>query len=81
MNEIVEIKVLENYHVWLRFDDGDEKIVDLKPFIGKGFTSELLDYNKFEQVSLEPGGGIAWENGYDMCPNFLKELQEAKHAV
>jgi len=25
----------------------------------------------FRQVMLEDGGGIAWPNGYDFCPNFL----------
>jgi hypothetical protein len=24
-------------------------------------------------VTLEEGGGIAWPNGYDFCPNFLRE--------
>ncbi len=26
------------------------------------------------QVSLEPGGGIAWPNGFECCPNFLYAL-------
>ena len=81
MSEVIEIKVLENYLVWLKFADGDEKVVNLKPFLGNGFTSELLDYKKFENVFVEPGGGIAWENGYDMCPNFLKELQGEESIV
>jgi hypothetical protein len=24
-------------------------------------------------VTLEDGGGIAWSNGYDFCPNFLRD--------
>lgn len=79
MNEVIEIKVLTEYRVWLKFRDGEEKMVNLRPFIGKGFTAELLEYSSFEKVFIEPGGGIAWENGYDFCPNFLKELKgEAK---
>ncbi|MGM0945281.1 MAG: DUF2442 domain-containing protein [Bacteroidota bacterium] len=78
MNEVVEIKVLKDYRVWLRFKDDEVKIVNLRPFLGKGFTAELLDPSKFEKVFIEPGGGIAWENGYDFCPNFLKELEGEK---
>ena len=79
MNEVIELKVLADnnptdYRIWLKFNDGENKIVDLRPFLGKGFTVELLDSEKFKQVFIEPGGGIAWPNGYDFCPNFLKKL-------
>jgi len=79
MNEVVEIKALEKFLIWLRFSDGEEKVVNLVSFIGKGFTEELLDKEKFDQVFIEPGGGIAWQNGFDFCPNFLRELQDARH--
>ena len=79
MIEVTKIKTLDNYLIWLRFSDGEEKVVDLEPFIGKGFTKELLDHQKFKQVFIEPGGGLAWENGFDFCPNFLRELQEERH--
>ena len=38
----------------------------------------MLDKEKFQKAFIEPGGGIAWENGYDFCPNYLKELAEEK---
>ena len=74
MNKVIELKVLDNYRVWLKFQDQEEKIIDLRPFLGEGFTEELLDLNVFKKVFIEPGGGIAWENGYDFCPNYLKKL-------
>jgi len=40
-----------------------------------GFSKELLEPEKFNKVFIEPGGGIAWDTGYDFCPDFLKELQ------
>ncbi len=81
MNEVVEIKVLEDYRIWLKFKDGEEKIINFRPFLGKGFTIELLEYDKFRQVFIEPGGGISWPNGYDFCPNYLKELEAEKTLV
>lgn len=82
MNEVIELKVLNDYRIWLKFNDGEEKVINFRPYLGKGFTADLLDYEKFKQVFIEPGGGIAWENGYDFCPNYLKELvEERKHVV
>jgi hypothetical protein len=74
MNEIIDIKVLDNYQIWIRFKDGIEKTVNIQGFLGKGITKELLDYENFKKVEIEPGGGIAWFNGFDFCPNYLKEL-------
>ncbi len=74
MNEIVDLKVLNNYEIWIKFSDGIDKTIGFKKFFQKGFSRELLDYSLFSKVKIEPGGGIAWPNGYDFCPNFLREL-------
>lgn len=74
MEQVVKLEVLENYDVLIVFKDGVEKTVNLKKYIGKGFTKELLDYENFRRLKIDEGGGIAWENGYDFCPNFLKEI-------
>jgi hypothetical protein len=81
MNEITEFEILDNYHVWLKFQDGYEKVVNIRPLIGNGFTKELLDENNFKKVRIESGGGLEWYNGYDVCPNFLRELSEDKKHV
>jgi hypothetical protein len=57
MNEIIEIKILDNYKIWMRFKDGITKVVDFLPFIGEGFTKELLDPEYFKKVEIESGGG------------------------
>ncbi|OFY67716.1 MAG: hypothetical protein A3H98_14760 [Bacteroidetes bacterium RIFCSPLOWO2_02_FULL_36_8] len=76
MNKIVRIKILNNYRIRLKFNDGISKTVNFLPFIGKGFTKEILKLNYFKKATIEPGGGIAWPNGYDFCPDFLKEYVE-----
>ena len=43
MNAIVEIKVLDNFQIWIKFNDGVEKVVNIRQFLGKGITKELLD--------------------------------------
>jgi len=78
MNKVVEIKILDNYNVWLKFDDGYNSQINLKPFLGKGIAKELLDVDKFNTLNIEPGGGLAWYNGYDFCPNYLRQLSEGE---
>ncbi len=78
MNEIIEFKVLEGFCIWIKFQDGFEKIINIRPLLGKGFTKELLDEINFRKVRIDPGGGLEWDNGYDICPNYLRELSEEK---
>ncbi len=73
MNKIVSIKVLENYYVWIQFQDGETKTIDFQQLIGRGISVLLLDKEYFEKATIDNGGGLEWPNGVDFCPNFLKE--------
>jgi hypothetical protein len=77
MKQVIEIKILNDYHLWLKFSDDTEKVINFRPFLGKGFIKELLDDENFKKVDIEPGGGIAWYNGYDFCPEYLKQLESS----
>ena len=74
MNRITKIKTLDNFSIWIKFNDGITKTIDFRPFIGQGISKELMDENYFKQVSIESGGGLEWPNGYDFCPNYLKDF-------
>ncbi|MGB0879419.1 MAG: DUF2442 domain-containing protein [Polaribacter sp.] len=78
MNKVVEIELLDNYIVWLKFEDGFNNQINLKPFLGKGIAKDLLKKEKFETLHLESGGGISFDNGYDFCPNYLRMLMDKK---
>jgi hypothetical protein len=73
MDKVISVKPLENFLLEIEFADGAHKIIDISPFIGKGISALLKDEAYFRQVDLEDGGGIAWPNGYDFCPNFLRD--------
>lgn len=76
MKKRTQIKVLNGFNIRMKFDDGMEKVVNFKSYLGKGFTKELLDEKKFQQAFIEEGEGIAWQNGYDFFPNYLREIEE-----
>jgi hypothetical protein len=73
MDKVISVNVLENYLLEIEFSDGFRKVIDIRPFIGKGISAALKDESYFRQVALEEGGGITWPNGYDFCPNFLRD--------
>lgn len=71
MHRVTALQLKGKYSLEIRFSDGLTKVIDLEPFIGKGISAQLLDEDYFRQVEIESGGGIAWPNGFDFCPNFL----------
>jgi hypothetical protein len=73
MDKVISVKPLEDYLLEIGFSDGIRKVIDIRPFIGRGISAALQDKAYFRQVALEDGGGIAWPNGYDFCPNFLRD--------
>ena len=78
MNKVIELKIIADYLVWLKFEDGFSTEIDLKPFLGKGIAKNLLEIEKFNTLELDGSGGIAFFNGFDFCPNFLRMLANEK---
>lgn len=78
MNSIIEVKPLENYTLMVRFSDAFTGVLNVKSFINEGISQKLLDEAYFKQVSIDEFGGIGWENGFDFCPNFVREIIEGK---
>ena len=76
MEKVIEIKPLENHKIWVKFSDNKDALIDLRPFINEGISARLLDKSYFEKVNIDELGGISWENGFDFCPNFLREIAE-----
>ncbi len=73
---------MDDYTIWIRFEDGFEGAVYLKSLLSKGIGIELLNAGAFAKVSIASGGGLTWENGFDICLNSLREIAEAKlHAA
>jgi hypothetical protein len=81
MNTVIKVVPTRETHVRLTFADGFEAEVDLKPLLTKGIALEVVSAKRFTEVTTEPGGGIAWPNGFDLCPQMLRELAEKRQAA
>lgn len=66
----VKVKVLENYKIWLKFENGEERIFDMEKYIHQKFYQKLKDREYFEKVKVA-GNTIEWENGEDVAPENL----------
>lgn len=78
--DVVEVKVLGDYTLFLRFDDGRSGKVDLAKLITfKGVFEPLKNKTYFSKVVVNPEiGTICWENGADLSPSFLYEHLDNK---
>ena len=73
MDRVVFVEPQSDFSVRIRFADGLTKQIDLRPFIGEGISAALSNWEYFQQVAIDEGGGIYWPNGYDFCPEFLHD--------
>jgi hypothetical protein len=83
MHKVINVELAGGYKIRIHFEDGFDWVLDFENFLQKGVARELLEKEKFDQVYIESGGGLAWENGFDFCPNFLYEAareQTLEHA-
>jgi hypothetical protein len=75
---VKEVYPIENYQLRLVFNNGEEKIFDVKPYLTIGVFKELQNIGIFN--SVRPFlGSILWENNVDLSPDTLymegKKLQ------
>ena len=70
--KVVEVRPLEGYKLWLRFQDGLSGTVDLSTeFWGRMFEP-LKDIALFAQTAIHPElETVTWPNGADLAPEFI----------
>ena len=76
LKDIIEVKYIENYQIYLKFEDGSEGIVDINKLIEfKDIFASLQNLDYFKTVKLNPEWGtIYWENGADFDPDVLYSI-------
>lgn len=69
--DILGVKALDNYLIYLKFKTNEEKIYDMKKLINENkFYNKLKDKDYFRDVKIR-GDSIEWENGEDVAPENL----------
>ena len=66
-----EVTPLEDYHCRLVFEDGTQKVVNLRPYLhGPIFENILHNIDVFRSIRFVEGT-IGWENEADIDPDVL----------
>lgn len=80
MIQVKKARYIDNYKIYLVFNNRKEGIVDLKAIIMKDhrpILTELTDIEKFKKFKVD-ADTIVWENGFDLAPEFLYAKLESK---
>ena len=71
------VEPLENYYLLLKFENDEERIFDVKPYLEIGKFKELKDENLFKSVRVH-FDSIEWANKLDLDPELLYEKSYKK---
>ena len=67
---VINVKPVADYTLHLWFTNGQEGMLDMKPYLNKGIFRALQDVSMFN--SVHPFiGTIQWDNEADLCPDTV----------
>jgi hypothetical protein len=69
---VLEARYRRDHVVWLRFNDGTSGEVDLRGELEGPVFGPLQDPDQFQRFTIARHT-LAWENGADFAPEFLRE--------
>ena len=72
---VKEVKPTSNYFLYLTFENGEKRKLDMKPYLNIGIFKELNDVSLFNTVHVS-FDTIEWDNEADLDLEFL--YQESK---
>ena len=67
---VKDVKPLKDYYLLLKFENEEERIFDVKPYLNIGKFQELKDENLFKSVKV-CFDSIEWANQLDLDPELL----------
>jgi hypothetical protein len=87
--EIILVNPLEGYRLYLKYDTGEEGIVDLNDIKGKGVFKIWNDWVVFLKARIvHHGRAIEWPDEVDLCAESLrlqmkplKSIQQSDNAA
>ena len=71
MKKITALKVLENYRVTLRFNDGVSGEINFSSKPRTGVFAFWNSYENFRMARIGDAGELVWNDQIDFCPDSL----------
>ena len=70
--QVKSVKPLDGYKLQIKFENGEERIFDVSPYLTIGKFAELRNISLFNSVTVR-FDSIEWANHLDIDPEFLYE--------
>lgn len=77
MHRAINVKAMDNYLLFIKFDNNEEKIYNCYPLLQDPIFSELSDYNFFQTVHIDNMGVVCWDEATDINPYDLYNQSES----
>ena len=75
--KVTQFKIVDDYTIRVKFDDGVEQIINFKPVLRGEIWGPLQDLKFFNRVTLDPiASTLSWPNGADFDPETLHNWPE-----
>jgi hypothetical protein len=68
--KVIEVKALSDYRLLLKFDNDEQKIFDVEPYLRYEVFKPLKNYNEFKKIHID-FGTVCWECGADLSRDTL----------
>lgn len=69
---VIKVEPKENYRLLLTFENNEQRLFDITPFLKIGKFQELKDKKLFNTVKVK-FDSVEWENKLDLDPELLYE--------
>ena len=66
----ISVTPSDDYIIYVKFDNGEEKKFDVKPYIKGDWYGQLRNIAYFKAVKTD-GYTVIWPDGQDICPDEL----------
>ena len=76
---ITAVSPQDNYLLLLTFENGEQRYMDMKPYLCRGVFKELADKDMFNTAYLS-FDTVAWKNEIDLAPEILYEKSKSLFA-
>jgi len=69
--KVVGIKPMDDYSLWVRFSNNEERVCSIKPFLEYPLFDSLKDLDVFKSVYLDYGVPTWCDGNIDIAPESL----------
>jgi hypothetical protein len=75
---VTDVRPLPEYKLLLTFENNEQRVFDVKPYLTTGLFAELKDLSIFSSVIVS-FDSVEWPNGADVDPEVLYSESISTH--